>query len=41
MVFVEREWEERGRAIEGQAKVARVEVRLIEGRPVEVRMQGE
>ena len=38
MVFVEREWEEGGCAIEGQAKVARNEVRPIEVRPVEVDM---
>ncbi len=41
MAFVEIGWDERGCAIEGQAKVARVEVRPIEVRPVEVRIHGE
>ena len=33
--------EEGGSAIEGQAKVARIEVRPIESRPIEVRIHGE
>ena len=41
MAFVESGWDEGGCAIEGQAKVARVEVRPIEASPMEVRIHGE
>ena len=40
MIFVEGEWEEGGCAIEGQTKVARVEVSPVEVRPIEDRIHG-
>ena len=41
IAFVETGWEEGGCAVEGQAMVARVSIKLIRVRSIEVRLHGE